>query len=460
MERFDVVVLGAGSAGELVSTVAKGGKSVALIEGGLVGGACPFVACMPSKAMLRSAETRHILTIAHALGAASSRPGLDQGADAYATATRRRDVIAENRDDHGHAEALRKAGATLIRGWGRVIEPGVVAIGERWVHWTDLVIATGSEADRPPIPGLDRVPTWTSDEALISQELPASLIVLGGGAVGCELAQVFARFGATVTLLETGPRVLEKEEPVIAEMLADVLRASGVILRFNEEVGSVEPSGNGAKLRLKGGDSLTAQRVLLATGRTPRTTGLGLEQLGIESDEHGLPVDEHCRVRGQQHVWAAGDVTGIAPYTHTANYQGRVIAGNLLGREARADYRAIPRAVYTDPNVASVGLTLAKARDQGYDAVTAEADISQTARAIVEGRAETPGKLVLVADHTRRVLLGAAAIGPYAAEWLGEATLAIRAETPLDILIDVVHPFPTFSEAYEAPLRELAGANR
>ena len=334
MERFDVLVLGAGSAGEWVSAVAKGGKSVAVVEGHRVGGECPFVACMPSKSMLRSAQVRRLLASAHVLGAVGSPLTLDHGSVAYAAATERRDGIANGRDDRGHAKALQKAGVTLIRGWGEVTEPGIVTVGDRELHWTDLVIATGSSAERLPIEGLDAVPTWTSDQALSSEELPASLIVLGGGAVGCELAQVYARFGTTVTLVETGSRLLKKEDPAIAAILADVLRASGVVLRFNEEVAQAEPVAGGAMLRFKGGAGLTAERILLATGRTPRTSGLGLETLGIEPHERGLPVDEHCRVRGQKHVWAAGDVTGIAPYTHTANYQGRIVAANLLGRDA------------------------------------------------------------------------------------------------------------------------------
>jgi pyruvate/2-oxoglutarate dehydrogenase complex dihydrolipoamide dehydrogenase (E3) component len=458
VERFDVVVLGVGSAGELVSAIAERGKSVAVVEGHRVGGECPFVACMPSKSLLRSAQVRHLLAEGRTLGAVERPPSLDQGAAGYAAAVQRRDQVAHGRDDGTHAEALQKTGVTLIRGWGMVTEPGVVTVGDRLLRWTDLVITTGSSAERLPIEGLDQVPTWTSDEALSSSELPASLIVLGGGAVGCELAQVYARFGTTVTLMETGSRLLKQEEPAISEILADVLSASGVTLRFNEEVVRVEPVKAGATLHLKSGGVLTAERILLATGRTPLTSGLGLEKLGVEPNERGVETDEHCRVRGQAHVWAAGDVTGIAPYTHTANYQGRIVAANLLGREAKADYRAIPRAVYTDPNVASVGLDLETAKQQGHDAVSAEADVRQTSRAVTEGGDDTVGKLVLVADRRRRILLGAAAIGPYAAEWLGEATLAIRAEVPLNVLADLVHPFPTFSEIYEAPLRKLAGS--
>jgi len=457
MERFDVLVLGAGSAGEIVASVAESGKSVAVIEGHRVGGECPFVACMPSKSMLRSAQVRGLFVGVHTLGAAGAQPTLDAGTVAYAAATKRRDAIAERRRDDGHAEALRKSGGILIRGWGMVSAPGVVTVGDRTLHLTDLVITTGSSPERLPIEGLDSIPTWTSDEALSTAELPASLIVLGGGAVGCELAQMYARFGTAVTLLETGSRLLKQEEPAISEILADVLSMSGVALRFNEEVSRAERVNNRAMLHLKGGDHLTAERVLLATGRLPHVNGLGLEKLGIEPNERGLDTDEHCRVRGQGHVWAAGDVTGIAPYTHAATYQGRIVAANLLGRDAVADYRAIPRAVYTDPNVASVGLSLEAARDRGYDAASASADIKQTARASIEGD-DVAGKLVLIADRRRRILLGAAAIGPHAAEWLGEAALAIRAEVPLEILADLVHPFPTFSEIYEGPLRNLTAS--
>jgi pyruvate/2-oxoglutarate dehydrogenase complex dihydrolipoamide dehydrogenase (E3) component len=429
METFDVVVLGGGSAGEVVaSTVAEAGRSVALIEAALVGGECPYVACMPSKALLRSAHLRHVIGQAHRLAASASPVEPGDPRAAYRRAVGRRDSIAKDRDDTSAAQALDKAGVRVRRGRGVVTAPGTVEVNGAPLGYRNLVICTGSDADRPPM--------------------------LGGGAVGCELAQAFRRFGVEVTLFEAAPRLLAREEPTIAALLADVLAGDGIAVRSGMEITAAEPAGQAARLDLSDGGTLSVERVLVAAGRSPRIAGLGLDVLGIEPGEAGLEVDEHCRVEGGGgRVWAAGDVTGIAPYTHTATYQGRIIAANLLGTPAKADYRAIPRAVFTEPPVASVGIPASEARERGVDAVSAAMDLRETARASADG--ESLGRLVLTADRGRGVLIGAAAIGPRADEWIGEAVLAIRAEVPLAVLVDVVHGFPTFSEAYEPPLRQL-----
>jgi len=456
LDHFDVVVLGAGSAGESIANVlAEAGRSVALVETLRVGGECPYVACMPSKAMLRSAEARAEAKSLRDLGGASSTPSLDDDDLAFHAAVERRDEIAEQRDDADAAQGVEDNGVTLVRGRGRVTGAGVIDVEGRELGWGELVIATGSSPIKPDITGLDRVPTWTSDEALSAQDRPASLIVMGGGAVGCELAQVHVRFGVQVTLVESGPRLLGREEASIAEMLATRLRDDGIDVRLGVEVERAELGPQGAaQVHLSDGTTVEAARVLVAVGRRPTTEGLGLEKLGIEAGEKGeLAVDPQCRVEGQAHVWAAGDVTGIAPYTHTANYQARILVENLLGGDRAADYRAIPRAVYTQPAVASVGLDEAAARDKGIDAVTAVMDLSEVARTSSEGN--DGGRLVLTADRARGVLVGAAAIGPRADEWMSEATLAVRAEIPLRILADVVHAFPTFGEAFEPPVQEL-----
>jgi pyruvate/2-oxoglutarate dehydrogenase complex dihydrolipoamide dehydrogenase (E3) component len=457
VDIFDVVVLGAGSAGEWVAReLAAAGRRVAAVEAARVGGECEYVACMPSKALLSSAAARAAARRLPDLAGAGSAPRLDGDDAAYRAAVKHRDEAAAHRDDRDSAAELTGGGVVLLRGRGVVVRPGVVVVDGQELGFTDLVIGTGSTPVRPPVDGLADIPTWTSDEALSSAERPASLVIMGGGAVGCELAQVYARFGCAVTLVEAGNQLAGDEEPSIAALLAEVLRADGVDLRLRVQVERAEAEGGAARLHLSDGAVVRADRVLLATGRRPTTDDLGLDVLGIEPGDAGeLRTDERCRVVGQDHVWAAGDVTGIAPFTHTANYQARVIVDNLLGRERVADYRAIPRAVYTDPAVASVGLTVEQAREQGMEAVTAAMDLREVARAGVED--VRWGRLVLTADRAAGVLVGAAAIGPHADEWLGEAVLAVRARVPLAVLADLVHAFPTFGEGYEVPLRELDG---
>lgn len=453
MEQFDVAVLGGGGAGENIARpLAQAGRRVALVEQARVGGACPFVACVPSKVMLRSAELRLLLRRAHALGATAAPLDPGDGRAAYAAAVQRRERIVPHDDADGE-RMLAEAGVCLLRGHGRIVRPGVLAAGDREIGWQDLVIATGSAPSLPPVPGLDGVPCWTSDEALSSEELPASLAVLGGGPVGCELAQVFAAFGCSVTLIETAPRLLPSEEPAIGDLLGKALAGDGVRLQLGTEARAAEPTPRGARLALANGETVEAERVLVATGRTPRLAGIGLEALGLAPRNEGVAIDAHCRVQGQAHVWAAGDVAGIDPFTHTAEYQAKAVVANLLGGDERADYRAIPRMVYTSPPVAAAGLTREQAERRGRRVQAAAADLAETPRAETAGT--ELGRLELLADAERGVLVGAAAIGEQADSWLGEALLAIQAEIPLDAFARVVHAFPTYAQIYDPALEAL-----
>jgi dihydrolipoamide dehydrogenase len=439
METFDVVVLGGGSAGTAVALeTARAGRAVLVVEAGRVGGECAYVACLPSKSLLRAAATRRLIRNAPEAGAASIRPELDSDGAAWAVAVARRDEAADHRDDAGAANDLEKAGVRIVRGRGEPADPGVVRVDGTPYGYRDLVLATGSRPARPPVDGLGDVPTWTSDEALSSPDRPGTLAILGGGPVGCELAQAYAGFGVAVTVVETAPGLVPGEHERVGALLGDALTAYGVTVRTGVAAIRAERDGDRARLTLDDGSTVTADRVLLATGRTPNT-----------EDDEPVEVDERCRVRGAEHVWAAGDVTGIAPFTHTAKHQGWVVAGNLLGETRVADYTAIPRVVYTDPPVACVG-------GPSGDPVEATVDLAGTARAAADAYGG-PGLLRLTADRRTGTLVAADLVGPHADEALGFATLAIRARVPVRLLAEVVQPFPTYGEAYTDALRDLAG---
>lgn len=428
---FDVVILGCGSGGEVLApALAEAGRRVAVVEQRLLGGECPYFACMPSKALLHDGRVR----------------------SDWSEAVQRRDQVAAHRDDSSVAERFEELGITVLRGHGVITRAGALRFGDREIGWTDLVVNTGSVPVVPPIDGLDTVPTWTSDEALSAPDLPDRLTVLGGGPVGCELAQAYAHLGAAVTLVEAADRLLAAEPEFVGTAIAAALRSAGVNVRIGVALDKVVAG----MLHLGDGSQLTADRVLLAVGRKPAVTGIGLETLGLPTDEP-LATDPAGRVRGADHVWAVGDVTGVAPYTHTANYQARVATEVMLGRSAAADYRAIPRAVYTSPAVYAVGLTPDQARKQGIELTVESADLADTARASAEGDSGA-GHVELYADLSRGVLVGAVGVGEGADSWLAETTLAIRAQVPLALYADVVHAFPTYGEVLEPPLRRLAAA--
>ena len=431
MGAFDVVVLGGGTAGVHVATeVVRGGKSVALVEAGLIGGESPYLACLPSNSLLLSAS---------------------QGVT-WEDAVARRDEVTGGLDDSGAAQRLTSSGVTVFRGTGRITGPGAVEValsapaeaGPTSLAYTDLVIATGCEPVAPPIEGLSDIPTWTTAQGLLSPDLPRRLLVLGGGPAGCELAQIFAAFGSQVTLIEADAGLLPGEAAFAGEILTVALRRAGVEIFLGSPATKAERTPEGLTLALQDGTRVDADRLLLATGRRPRLTGLGLDALGITTAPgQALPTDASCQVVSG--VWAAGDVTGIT-HTHASRYQAGVVAANLLGQPREADYSAIPRCVYTTPSVYAVG----EPARAGLS--VARVPLSDTVRGRL-GRDDL-GRLELYAADG--VLAGAVAVGPDAAAWMAEVTLAIRAKIPVTVLADVVHAYPTYGEALQAAFRQLA----
>jgi pyruvate/2-oxoglutarate dehydrogenase complex dihydrolipoamide dehydrogenase (E3) component len=423
---YDVVFLGGGSAAEAASELlAAAGRRVAVVEHSYVGGECPYVACMPSKALLHAAAT-----------------GMS-----WQEAIEFRDEISQHLDDTGHAKTLTDKGIALFRGRGVITGPGLLQVGDETLGWRDLVVSTGAAASVPPIPGMADVEVWTSEDALTLPERPGTLVILGGGPIGCELAQAYARLGSEVTLIESAQRLLPAEPEFVGDSLTEALRLDGVEVLAGTTVERVVADGGGVVLVLDDEDRVTGDRLLVAVGKRPRTTDLGLETIGVTAREDGtLEIDDHGRVT--EHVWAAGDVTGVAPYTHGANYVGRAIADTILGDDHVLDLRAIPRCVYTDPVVMCVGTT-----DGGDGVVTAFADVAGTPRAHIE-RARLAG-VQLFADARRGVLVGAAAVGPNADDWGGQLVLAIRAEIPLAVLADTVPAFPTYAEVLQPAYLDL-----
>jgi len=438
-----VVVLGAGSAGEhFVGALRRRDPDVEIViaEQGLAGGECSYYACLPTKTLLRSTE---------ALAAARIAPGAAEAVTGEIDLERVlwwRDQVTDARDDSWHAGWLEDQGARLVRGSARVVRPGIVSVGDEEISYDQLVVATGSHPAVPPLEGIEAVDFWTNREAIWASSLPGSLVVLGGGPVGVELAQFFCRMGVDVTLAESNEHLLARLDPDAGTLLAERLEQDGIRVLVRTEARRVEPSATGVRLELASGDLLEAERLLVATGRRPRVHELGLEQLGVETTKRGVVVDDRlCAADG---VWAIGDAAGIGLLTHLGKYQARVAAANIAGHEAHADYRAIPAAVFTDPQVASVGVL------DGDGIVSARYEITGGRLSTYE-RPRRPGFVKVAADAERRVLVGAVAVGPEAGEWLGQLTLAIRAQVPLDVLLDTIQPYPTFSEAIFNAVLEL-----
>jgi pyruvate/2-oxoglutarate dehydrogenase complex dihydrolipoamide dehydrogenase (E3) component len=435
-----IVVLGGGVSGEaFVAAVRRLDKEVriTLVENDLVGGECSYWACIPSKTLLRPVEIASRARSAHGVEASIDPEQIFWWRDQTA-----------GKDDTSQVKWLEGLDTELVRGQGKVTGPGKLDVEGQELAWDELIVSTGSLPTMPPIEGLDAAEPWTSREGTSASSVPESLVVVGGGAVGCELAQFYSRVGTRVTIVQSGDHLLPRVHRDAGDLLGDLFRKEGIELCLNARATRVEGGpGKGYRLEIEGREPLESTHLMIATGRKPNVEGFGLEQLGVGIGRQGIKVDE--RLRAGEHVWAVGDVTGIALFTHLGKYQGRIAAANLAGRDLVADYRAVPSAIFTDPQVASVGDT------SGENAVLGKWPVERVSRTSTFQDPKRPGFLQLFADPERRVLVGGVAVGPDAGEWMGQITLAVRAEVPLATIRDTIQAFPTFSETIYFAAREL-----
>jgi pyruvate/2-oxoglutarate dehydrogenase complex dihydrolipoamide dehydrogenase (E3) component len=452
-DTADVVVLGMGVGGELLAEqLADAGLDVVGIEAKLVGGECPYWGCIPTKIMTRAAnalaEGRRVPELA---GTATVQP------DWSPVAARIRNEATDTWDDRVAVERFEGKGGRFVRGTGRLDGPRRVSVGDRTFEARrGVVLATGTRPAVPPLPGIEEVEYWTNREAVETEELPESLVVLGGGAVGLEFSQVFARFGSRITIVERGERVLPPEEPEACELIAQVFAKEGIEVHMGVGARAVAPTGDGVVVDLDDGTQVKGARLLVATGRGTDLRPLGVATVGLDENARAVAVDD--RLRAADGLWAIGDVTGLGPFTHIAVYQARIAAADILGEDAPpADYHALPRVTFTDPEVGAVGLTEQRAREQGIDVRVGMADLQLAARGWIH-KIGNEGFFKLIEDRRRGVLVGATSVGPHGGETLGLLTLAVHAEVPVEQLRWMIYAYPTFHRGVEDALRALAAA--
>jgi dihydrolipoamide dehydrogenase len=434
-QRYDFVIIGAGASGEAAAYLARDrGASVAIVDRELVGGSCAFWACMPSKSLLHDAGV-HVLRSTHSWQQASDR----------------RDWMINREhiewpDDSSHVKGLETAGARVLRGTAHVERPGRVRVSkdgepDEDLETPNIVVAIGSNSTVPPIPGLDRAAPWTNRQGTSSRELPRSLVILGGGPTGIELAQVYARFGVAVTIVQSQNRLNDRDHPANSAAIRAGLERDGVAVRAGvraQEVVPAQDADGDHDIRLSDGSSVRGQHIMLSVGRTVPVDGLGIENAGVQLTDGRLPGDGTLRLADG--VWVCGDPAGPEMHTHLAHYQGEMVVRMALGDDVKPDYRAIPRCVYTDPETGGVGMTAGEASAAGHDPVEFSEDLGKTAKGYV---ADAGGHVTIVVDRGTRQLLGAFVAGPGASEAIHEAVLAIKTQTPIDVLADTLHAFPT-----------------
>ncbi|GAB3762847.1 pyruvate/2-oxoglutarate dehydrogenase complex dihydrolipoamide dehydrogenase (E3) component [Nocardioides ginsengisegetis] len=447
-EHVDVVVVGLGPGGEhAAQKLAEAGLSVVGVERGLVGGECPFYGCIPSKMMIRAADAlAEARRAQHLAGDVEIRP------DWGRVATRIDKQATNHWDDESHATRLTEAGVRIVRGHGRLDGPGRVRVdGTTYVAARGVVLNAGTEPATLPIDGLAATPHWTNREVVRLAELPASLVVIGGGPIGAELTQVFARFGVRVSLLEVAERILGPEEPEASAVIHRVLAEDGVDVRTGVTIDRVDHDGTFRVL--VDGETLESEQLLVAAGRRTNLADVGLETVGLDPAARVVDTDE--RMRAGERLWAVGDITGKGAFTHVSMYQAAVAVRDLLDQDGPlADYRAVSRVTFTDPEVGSVGLTERQARDAGIAVVTGHAEMPESSRGWIH-QAGNEGIVKLVADSDRGILVGGTTVGPFGGEVLGLVAAAVHAEIPVATLRGMHFAYPTFHRAIEAALADL-----